>query len=136
MQYCSLLYWTLLSPPDISSTAHHFHFVPATSFFSGSISSLLFSSSMLDTFQPEEGGSFFFCLFCFVISFCLFIFSMLFSRKEYFSGLSIPPAMDHVLSEHFTTPVILGWPYTAWLINSFLELHKPFYSNKVLIHEV
>ena len=61
---------------------------------------------------------------------------MLYSRQEYFSGLSISPAMDHLLSEHFTIPVIIGWLCTAWLIDSFLELHKPFYSNKVLIHEV
>ena len=61
---------------------------------------------------------------------------MLFSRQEYFSGLSIHSAVDHVLSENFAIPVIFGWPCTAWLIDSFLELHKPFYSNKVLIHEV
>ena len=33
MQYCSLQHQTLLSPPDISTTEHHFHFGPDASFF-------------------------------------------------------------------------------------------------------
>jgi len=33
MQYCSLQYQNLLSPPDTSITESHFHFGPATSFF-------------------------------------------------------------------------------------------------------
>ena len=33
MQYCSLQHWTLLPPPDISTTGHCFHFGSASSFF-------------------------------------------------------------------------------------------------------
>ena len=33
MKYCSLQLWILLSPPDTSTTEHHFHFGPAASFF-------------------------------------------------------------------------------------------------------
>ena len=33
MQCCSLQHWTLLSPPDTSTTDHHFCFGPAASFF-------------------------------------------------------------------------------------------------------
>ena len=33
IQYCSLQHQTLLSPPDISTTGHHFIFGPAASFF-------------------------------------------------------------------------------------------------------
>ena len=33
MQYCSLQHWTLLSPPDTSTTERRFHFSPASSFF-------------------------------------------------------------------------------------------------------
>ena len=33
MQYCSLNHWTLVSPPDTSTTEHCFHFGPAASFF-------------------------------------------------------------------------------------------------------
>ena len=53
MQYCSLQHWILLSPPDTSTTEHRLlwpsHFV-----LSGVISnhSLLFPSSILDTFWP------------------------------------------------------------------------------------
>ena len=60
MQYCSLQHWILLSPPDTSTTEHRLlwpsHFV-----LSGVISnhSLLFPSSILDTFQT--GGLIFWC---------------------------------------------------------------------------
>ena len=33
MQHCSLQHQTLLSPPDTSTTEHHFCFGPASSFF-------------------------------------------------------------------------------------------------------
>ena len=33
VQYCSLQHWILLSPPDTSTTDHHFCFGPAASFF-------------------------------------------------------------------------------------------------------
>ena len=33
MQSCSLLHWTLLLPPDTSTTEHCFHFGPAALFF-------------------------------------------------------------------------------------------------------
>ena len=57
VHYCSLLCWTLLSPPDTSTAEHRFCFGPAA-FLSGSISNCpsLFPSSILDTFQP--GGAY------------------------------------------------------------------------------
>ena len=33
VQYCSLSHWTSPSPPDTSTTEHHFHFSPAASLF-------------------------------------------------------------------------------------------------------
>ena len=33
MRYCSSQHWILLSPPDTSTTEHHFRFGPAASFF-------------------------------------------------------------------------------------------------------
>ena len=36
-----------------------------------------------------------------VISFCIFILPMGFSRPEYWSRLHFPPSVDHVLSELF-----------------------------------
>ena len=37
-----------------------------------------------------------------ILSFCLFILFMGFSRQEYRSGLIFPPPVDHILSELFT----------------------------------
>ena len=78
MRYCSLQHWILLSPPDTSTTDHHFCFGPAASFFLELLVIALhsfhgvakdwtqlsnfhfhFPSSILDTFQP--GGLQFWC---------------------------------------------------------------------------
>ena len=53
-----------------------------------------------------------------VLSFCLFILFMGFSRQEYWSGLPFPSPVDHVLLNSPPWPVHLGWPYMAWLIVS------------------
>ena len=53
-----------------------------------------------------------------VISFCLFIQFMGFSWQESWSGLPLPPPVDHVLSEFFTVTICLRWPCIAWLIAS------------------
>ena len=55
-----------------------------------------------------------------VLSFCLFIPLVRFSRQEYWSGLPFPSPVDHILSPPW--PICLGWPYTAWL--SFIDLDK------------
>ena len=52
MEYCSLQHQTLLSPPDTSTSEHHFHFGPSFSFFSGVISPL-FPSGIWETYWPE-----------------------------------------------------------------------------------
>ena len=51
VQYCSLQHQTLLSLPYTVTTEHWFHFDPAFSFFLENCP-LLFSSNILDTFQP------------------------------------------------------------------------------------
>ena len=56
MQYCSLHYQTLLSPPDMSTPGHCFRFGSASFIPSGAIS-LLFSSSILGTYQPGKFNS-------------------------------------------------------------------------------
>ena len=53
-----------------------------------------------------------------VLSFCLFILFMGFSREEYWSGLPFPSPVDHVLSEPSIMTHRLGWPHRAWLIVS------------------
>ena len=53
-----------------------------------------------------------------VISFCLFIQFMEFSRQECWSGLPFPPPMDTFCRNPALWPVHLEWPCTAWLIAS------------------
>ena len=112
VQYCSLQYQTLLLPSDTSTTEHHFCFGTSHFILSGAIS-LLFPSSILDTHWPRALS---------VISFCLFILFMGFSRQEYWSGLPFPSPLDHTLSE-LSTMTRPSWVAPrAWL--SFIELDK------------
>ena len=72
----------------------------------------LFSSSILDTYQP--GGvhlsvSYLFCVFI------LFVGS---SRQEYSSGLPSIPQWTTFCQNSPPWPVCLGWPNMAWLIVS------------------
>ena len=71
-----------------------------------------------------------------VISFCLFILFMRFSRQEYWSGLPFPPPGDHVLSE-VSTRTCSSWSWVALqgITHSFTELYKPLYNDKAVIYE-
>ena len=80
---------------------------------------LLFPSSILDIFWPRWGTS------SSVLSFCLFILPIGFSRKEYWSGLSFSSPADHIFSNSSLWPIHFGWPCTAWLIVS-LSYASPF----------
>ena len=82
---------------------------------SGVISPLI-SSSILSTHQL--GNSSFS-----VLSFCLFILFMGFSRKEYWSDLPFPSPVGYVLSElpMMTHP---SWVALQGIVHSFFELDK------------
>ena len=56
-----------------------------------------------------------------VISFCLFILFMGFSRQEYWSGLSFHSLVDHFLSE-LSTMICLSWVALHSMAHSFIEL--------------
>ena len=132
MQYCSLKHQTLLSPPDTSTTEHCFCFGSATSFFL-ELLVIAFHSSPVAYWTPsylEVGGG----SFSSVISLCLFILSVGFSRQEYWSGLSFPSPVDHILSElsNMTRPSWLALNSKAY---SFIELCKPPFHDKTMIHE-
>ena len=103
MQYCSLQHRTLLSPSDTSTTECHFCSGPAASFFLELLVTALGSSPVAYWTPTDLRGSSFS-----VISFCLFILSMGFSRQEYWSGLPFPPLVDHILSE-LLTMTHLSW---------------------------
>ena len=58
-----------------------------------------------------------------VLSFCLFILLMGFSREEYWSGLPFPSPVDHVLSE-LSTMTRPSWVALHGMAHSFIELDK------------
>ena len=91
MQYCSLQHQTLLSSPITSTTGCCFCFGSISSFFL----ELFLHWSPIAYWAPINLGSSSFS----VLSFCLFILFMGFSRQEYWSGLPFPCPVDHVLWE-------------------------------------
>ena len=58
-----------------------------------------------------------------VLSFCLFILLMGFSRQEYWSGLAFLSPMDHILSE-LSTMTCPSWVALHSMAHSFIELDK------------
>ena len=115
MQYCSLQHWTLLPPPDASTTGYCFHFGSASSFFL----EIFLHSSPVAFWAPTGLGS----SYLSVISFCLFILSVGFSKQEYWSGLPFPSPVDHLLSE-LSTMTLLSWLALHGMAYSCIELDK------------
>ena len=114
MQYCSLQHQTLLPSPVTSTTGHCFHFGSASSFF---LELFLHWSPVAYRAPTDLSSSFS------VLSFCLFILFMGFSRQEYWSGLSFPSPVGHVLSELSTT-THPTWVALHGIAHSFIELDK------------
>ena len=111
MQYCSLQHQTLLLSP-----------VTSLCFCCGSIPSffleLFLHWSPVAYWAPTDLGSSSFS----ILSFCLFILFMMFSRQKYWSGLPFPSPVDHILSD-LSTMTCPSWVAPrAWL--SFIELDK------------
>ena len=129
MQYCSLQHWSLLSPPDTSTTECGFPVGPAASFFLDLLVTSLLSSPVTYWTPSDLGGS-----SSAVISFCLFILPMGFFSQKYWSGLPFPPSVGHVLSELFTL-TYLFWVAVICIGHSFIELQKPLRHNKAMIHK-
>ena len=82
MQYCSLQNQTLLPSPVTSTTGCCFYFGSISSFF---LEFFLHSSPGVYWVPTNLGSSSFS-----VLSFCLFIQFMGFSRQEYWNGLPFP----------------------------------------------
>ena len=87
MQYCSLQHRTLLLSPVTSTAGYSFCFGSIPSFFL----ELFLHWSPVAYWAPTHLGSSSFS----ILSFCLFILFMGFSRQEYWSGLPFPSPVDH-----------------------------------------
>ena len=91
VQYHSSQHQTLLPSAVTSTTGCWFYFGSTSSFFL----ELFLHCSPVAYWAPIDLGSSFFC----ILSFCLFILFMRFSRQKYGSGLPFPSPVDHILSE-------------------------------------
>ena len=115
MQYCFLKHQTLLFSPVISTTGCCFCFGSIPSFFL----ELFLHWSPVAYWAPTNLWSSSFS----VLSFCLFILFMGFSKQEYWSGLPFPSPVDHILSE-LSTMTHLSWLALHGMAHSFIELDK------------
>ena len=129
MQYCSSQPWTLISPPETSTTQHPFCYGPAP-LFCLKLLIIALCSSPVEYWTPSDlGGS-----SSTIISFCLFTLFLGFSRQEHWSRLPFPPLVDHVLSELFTvTP--LSWVVPHGMAHRLIEWSQPLIHDKAVIHE-
>ena len=112
MQYCSLQHWTLLPSPVTSTTGHCLY--SASSFF---LEQFLHWSPVAYWAPTDLGSSSFI-----ILSFCLFILFMGFSRQEYWSVSWFPSLLTTFCQTSPPWVIHLGWPHRAWL--SFIELDK------------
>ena len=115
MEYCSLQHWTLLPSPVTSTTGCCFCFSSISSFFL----ELFLHCPPVAYWVPTDLGSSSFN----VLSFCLFILFMWFSRQEYWSGLPFPSPVDHVLSD-LSTMTHPSWVALYGMTHSFIEVDK------------
>ena len=121
MQYCSLYHQTLLPSPVTSTAGCCCCFGSISSFFLG----LFLHWSPVAYWAPTDLGSLSFS----VLSFCLFVLFMGFSRHEYWSGLPFPSPVDHILSD-LSTMTLLFWMALHSMAQSFIEL------DKVVVHVI
>ena len=113
MQYCSLQHRILLLSPVTSTTGYCFCFGSIPSFF---LELFLYWFPVAYWAATDLGSSSFS-----ILSFCLFILFMGFSRQEYWRGLPFSSPVDHILSDLSMTRPPWVAP-RAWL--SFTELDK------------
>ena len=115
MQYCSLFHQTLLLSPVTSTTGCCCCFGSISSFFL----KLFLQWSPVAYWAHTNLGSLFFS----VLSFCLFMVFMGFSRQEYWSGLPFAFPVDHILSD-ISTMSCPSWVALHGMGHSFIELDK------------
>jgi len=110
VQYSSLQHQTLFPSAITSTTRCCFCFSSVSSFF---LELFLHSFPVAYWTHTNLGGSSFS-----VLSFCLFILFMGFSRQKYWSGFPTLLQWTMFCQNSPPWPVHLVWPYMAWLIVS------------------
>ena len=108
-----LQHQTLFSPPSTSTTGRCLHFGSASSF----LLELFICCSPGAYWAPTNLGSSSFS----VISFCLFILFMEFSRQD--AEEPFPSPVDHILSD-LSTVSCPSWVALHGMAHSFIELTK------------
>ena len=113
MQYCSLQH-RILHPSSVTSKTGYCFLCGSASLF---ILELFLHPSLVTYWAPTDLGS----SSLIVLSYCLFILFIRFSRQEYWSGVPFPPPVDHVLLELsiMTHPSLVALHSMA---QSFIEL--------------
>ena len=115
---CAILFFTALDFTSITIHIHNwalFCFGSASSFF---VELFLYSSPVAYWIPADLGSSSFS-----VVSLCLFILFMGFSRQECWSGLPLPSPVDHILSE-FSAMTHPSWVALHSMAHTFIELDK------------
>ena len=112
---CAILFFTALDFPSITSHVRTWvlFLLWLCLFILSGVISPLFSSGPTDLGRSSFS----------VLSFCLFILLMGFSRQEYWSGFPFPSPVDHVLSE-LSTMTHPSWVALHDMAHSFIELDK------------
>ena len=121
IQYCSLQHQTWLPSPGTSTTGCCFCFGSISLFFL----ELFLHWSPVAYWAPKDLWS----SALSVLSFCLFILFMGFSRQEYWRDLSFPSRVDHILSE-LSTITCPSWVALHIMAPSFIEL------DEAMVHEI
>ena len=114
MQCCSLQHQYLPPSPVTSTTGCCFCFGSVSSFL---LKLFLHSSPVAYPAPTDRSSSFS------VLSFCLFILFMGFSRQEWCSGLPSPSPEYHILSELYTM-TCPSWEALHCMAHSFIELDR------------
>ena len=115
MQCCSLQDWSLLPSPVTTTAGCCCCFGSISSFFL----ELFLHWSPVTCWAPTDLGSSSFS----VLSFCLSILFMGFSKQEYWSDFPFPSPVEHILSE-LSTMTCLSWVALHGMAHSFIELDK------------
>ena len=115
MQYCSSQYQTCFHHQSHTQLGVVFALAPSLHFFL----ELFLHWSPVAYWAPNDLGSSSFS----VLSFCLLILFMGFSRQEYWSGLPFLSAVDRILSE-LSTMTHPSWVALHGMVHCFIELDK------------